>query len=150
MAKLQLGRFPISKNGYVVLQFRITTLWCSIGCVQMAKLQGRFPISKIAYAVMLDLVNRACIHVSRVSFVSVFPSWCFRHLRQYRTTRSMIVSAEWCYGVSRIRLFKHTFWVMLALSIGMGVSCKRCTMFVLLMHISLHQPQRWRGCGSSR
>ena len=42
------------------------------------------------------------------------------------------------------------FWVMLALSIGMGVSCKRCTVFVLLTHISLHQLQRWRGCGSSR
>ena len=32
------------------------------------------------------------------SFVSVFPSWCFRHLRQCPTTRNMIVSAEWCYG----------------------------------------------------
>ena len=31
MAKLQLGRFPISKNVYVVSQIRITTLWCSIG-----------------------------------------------------------------------------------------------------------------------
>ena len=107
--KLQLGRFPISKNGYVVLRFRITTLWCSIGCVQMAKLQGRFPISKIAYAVMLDLVNRACIHVSCVSFVSVFPSWCFRHFRQCRTTRSMIVSAEWRYGVSQIRLLSLAY-----------------------------------------
>ena len=56
MAKLQLGRFPMSKNGYLVAQFRITMLWCSIGCVQMAKLQGRFPISKIAYAVLLDVV----------------------------------------------------------------------------------------------
>ena len=43
-----------------------------------------------------------------------------------------------------------SFWVMLALSIGMGVSCKRCTVFVLLMHISLHQLQRCRGCGRSR
>ena len=39
MAKLQPGRFPISKNGYVVSQLRITTLRCSIGCAQMAKLQ---------------------------------------------------------------------------------------------------------------
>ena len=52
MAKLQLGRFPISKNGYVASQFRTTTLWCSIGCAQMAKLQlGRFPISKNGYVV---------------------------------------------------------------------------------------------------
>ena len=43
-----------------------------------------------------------------------------------------------------------SFWVMLALSIGMGVSCKRCTVFVLLMHILLHQLQWWRGCGNSR
>ena len=42
------------------------------------------------------------------------------------------------------------FCVMPALSIGMGVSCKRCTVFVLLMHTLLHQRQRWRGCGSSR
>ena len=65
MAKLQLGRFPISKNGYVVSQFRITTLWCSIGCAQMAKLQGRFPISKNAYVVMLDLVKWAYMRSSR-------------------------------------------------------------------------------------
>ena len=45
MAKLQLGLFSISKNGYVVSHLRITTLWCSLGCVQMAKLQlGRFRI----------------------------------------------------------------------------------------------------------
>ena len=43
-----------------------------------------------------------------------------------------------------------SFWAMLGLSIGMGVSCKRCTLFVLLMHILLHQLQRWRGCGNSR
>ena len=33
MARLQLGRFPMSKHGYIVAQFRITTLWCSIGAV---------------------------------------------------------------------------------------------------------------------
>ena len=52
MAKLQLGRFPISKNGYVVPSLRITPLGCSVGCAQMAKLQlGRFPISKNGYVV---------------------------------------------------------------------------------------------------
>ena len=33
--QLQMGRFPISKNCYVVLQLRITTLRCSMGCAQM-------------------------------------------------------------------------------------------------------------------
>ena len=60
--KLQMGWFPISTNGYVVLQLMITTLRCSMGCAQMAKLpMGRFPISTNGYvALQLMITTLQC------------------------------------------------------------------------------------------
>ena len=62
MAKLQMERSPISKNCYVVPQFRIPTLRCSIGCAQMAKFQmGRFLISESWDAGPCGVGMHACV-----------------------------------------------------------------------------------------